>query len=368
MFFKKENIILSGMFFSFFSINDFWFINPTYYFITILLCITWIKVSTEKKAHDFSVSLVMMASVFFVSQIFALYITHKSISLDTALNIKTFIIFVISVLYGCVISEFYDVKSINRYRIYKRLSKFIIVFFVIELLLRIYNGNLNNTWLYAFKSSQLYFDSNFASLVLLSFFMLYLFLFNLKVYQDRYTLIILFILILLTFSRAAIATSIISYVIFYNHRTFRKKALISFVLYLITFLTLCVAYIIFKDSFVSIDGSFNSKFYIVKEAINVLEKESLGSLIFGIGLGNFEDITGIFAHNIFVTFIVETGVVGTLTFSMFVIYTCIRTKLNSLYVLLPMVICGLSLFGSYSPYIFSILAIIVMETEINEHK
>lgn len=366
MFFKKENIILSGLFFSFFSIHDFWFINPTYYFIAILLCMAWIKISTEKKAHEFSVALILMAGIFFISQMFALYLTHKSVMLDNALNIKTYIIFVISILYGCVISEFYDIEKINRQRIYWVLSKAMIIFFFIELLLRLYNGNLNNTWLYAFKASQLYFDSNFASLVLLSFFMLYLFLYNKKIYQDKYTIIILFVFILLTFSRAAIATSIIAYVIFFNHNTYRKKALISFVLYILTFIILCVMYIIFKDSFVGFDGSFNSKFYIVKAAVGVLEKESIGNVIFGIGLGNFEDITGIFAHNIFVTFIVETGIVGTLTFLVFIIYTCIKTKLDSLYVLLPMVICGLSLFGAYSPYIFVILAIIVMETEANE--
>lgn len=366
MFFKKENIILSVMFFSFFSIHDFWFINPTYYFILILLCMTWIKVSTETKFNEFSVALFLMASIFFISQIFALYLTYNSVILGNVLNVKTFIIFVISILYGCVINEFYDKNVINRQRIYGVLSKFIIIFFLIELLLRIYNGNLDNTWLYAFKASQLYFDSNFASLVLLSFFMLYLFLYNKKVYRDKYILIILFVFILFTFSRAAIATSIISYIIFFNHKTYRKKAIFSFVLYMVTFITLCVMYVIFKDSFIGFDGSFNSKFYIVKAAIAVFERESIGNVIFGIGLGNFEDITGIFAHNIFVTFIVETGIVGTLTFLIFIIYTCIKTKLNSLYILLPMVICGLSLFGSYSPYIFSILAIIVMETNAHE--
>lgn len=77
---------------------------------------------------------------------------------------------------------------------------------------------------------------------------------------------------------------------------------------------MCILYLFDDVNFLNIDGSFNSKFYIVNKAMELYEQLPHFSIMFGLGLGNFDKFTEIFAHNIFVTMFMEMGIVGTLLF------------------------------------------------------
>ena len=110
------------------------------------------------------------------------------------------------------------------------------------------------------------------------------------------------------------------------------------------------------------DGRFNSKFDMISQAFEFYTTQSLMTHMFGVGLGNTEQLLGIFAHNIYVTLVLEFGFIGSFLFITFIFYSLKKTNFNSLYIWLPVCISGISLFGAYSPFLFILNAVIYNET------
>ncbi|MHA6612411.1 O-antigen ligase family protein [Photobacterium damselae] len=357
--------LISGGFLSF----NFVGFNPVYIYMVFLMALNLLFFFEEGNYRIKKYTLIMMliAILLLVIQMLGVSFNKKEIMYYGNTNFITILIFIISILYSLFCIEFYfkNKQMIDLKILYSNLSKFLFTFFLIELLTRILNGNPSLGIIYGFKDSFLFFDSNFTSLVLLSFFNYYQYLHNKRRYNGRLIRFSLFVFICLTFSRAAIFTVILSYLIFYKDKNAIWKAYICLCLYLIVFFILSYLYVFDSFSFLNIDGSFNSKFYIVDVAIFIYEKLNFWSLLFGIGLGNFSNYTNIFAHNIFVTIIIEFGLIGFSLFVIVIFYTCKITKNGAIYIWLSVFICGLSLFGSYSPYVFITIALIYIE-EVNE--
>ncbi|WP_162627179.1 O-antigen ligase family protein [Aeromonas media] len=178
-------------------------------------------------------------------------------------------------------------------------------------------GN-DNLMFYAYKHSFIFQDSNFIGLYLLSATFLLINnrsgLSNKKYYVF---LILLVVLVLLTFSRAAIVGLVFGLI---AHTYLRIK--VKYIIYarslllLILILTMLVLlfFTIGLSSNVDInaiyDGSFITKLTIVDNFITTMENKDIYGVLFGWGLDNTSAYWGIAAHNLFFTLILETGIVG----------------------------------------------------------
>jgi hypothetical protein len=192
-----------------------------------------------------------------------------------------------------------------------------IVLLSIELLVRVLNPSTaeeighydrEDIFWYIYKSNSfMYPDSNSIGL-----FSSCLFIFTLLFSRHYYRranvfLLPIFILILGSISRAAIASAIIVYIYqLINIRIFR-------LLYLIT-LAMCSGFVII---YINIsDESVLSRFWIADLVLQHLIDASILPLMFGVGPGNAEKILNVGTHLLPFTLIVEIGFIGTILFIM----------------------------------------------------
>lgn len=365
---KKYNEIICFMIFvsSFISFNALGF-NPVYIFITLFISIQLCLIIMRGVLSNFSLITLMFSLLFCISQLIALKYTNTALLVDDNINYLSFIIFVLSIVYAVPFYEFFRRKSISfRHAIYKWGGVLLCFYLTLELISRLLIGNASLGLLYGFKKSLFYFDSNFTGLIILSFLIFFMFIRNIGAKGFGWLMVYLSIMLLFTMSRAAMVASIVSFAIFYSHKKYKWKAYVALISYIFLFLLLSYVYLFENVSFIGVDGSFNSKFYLVQKAVFLYENLPFTSITFGIGLGNFEKYTGSFAHNIFLTMIVEMGFIGSLLFISFIIYSIVRSNGSALYIWLPTLVCGVSLFGVYSPYLFMINAAILLESEKNK--
>ncbi|MDA3075952.1 hypothetical protein OFO12_01030 [Campylobacter sp. JMF_04 NA10] len=128
--------------------------------------------------------------------------------------------------------------------------------------------------------------------------------------------------------------------------------------------------IIFQNgySFVDFDGSLNYKFIIINNALDIYANMPIYKKVFGIGLGNFEFYADIFAHNIFITFLLEFGIVNSV---LLIIYFFILYKKSNgyvVYILTPTIIIGFSLFSAYSVSLFIFSNLITCKILAQKHR
>lgn len=279
-------------------------------------------------------------------------------------------VFMSSILYGyCILlgaqTILVGLSLIKRERvlIYRTTYNFLILFMFLDFLIRFFLTNKGTGNFYSYKASIFYFDSNFAGLLILCFFYFALFLKRNLIYNlGAFKFIILFILLILTFSRAAIFAFFVSYILLtYGEKYIKSIFFVFSFICFYWFFILLNSYIGGED-FLSVDGSFNSKFYIIKLALDNYPFLDNFNKIFGIGLANFIQLTdGIFAHNILVTLVYEFGLYGILIYLIFLLSSYKKIGKDFFYILLPFFIASFSLFSAYSPFLFVLIACMYVE-------
>ncbi|SPW30950.1 Lipid A core - O-antigen ligase and related enzymes [Edwardsiella tarda] len=350
---------------SFFSLN-FLTINPVYPMMCIFIFLSFFLFFIRGRISKFSVYSILFIAFVTFCQVIAIYNPNPNLmTTGTSVNRISFIIFIISILYAISFFESFKwLSKDDRVRVYFYCGIIFFIYLLCEFFLRVFYGDLNRGILYGFKGSLMYFDSNFTGLVIMSFYMLFLFLKKYVSVKFKYFSLMCFLFLLLTVSRAAIISVIFSFFIFSSTSSFRKRSYFILTMYLLVFFMMSYAYFWDWISYSNIDGSFNSKFYIVDQAIKLYKNMSFESIIFGIGFGNFYNYMGIFAHNIFVTMFIEMGVLGSLAFIVFIFYSIRISDSYSLYIWVPTLIAGLSLFSVYTPFLFVINAILILEAKL----
>lgn len=350
-------LLLLVIFLSFFSINCF-YINPVYVFSFLFYFIFVMKICNILKIKKQILFLFLFLLSFLILQLFTLYYSNFKIK-----NYLSIFLFFHSMLMGLLtIFIFNNISIISRVKVYSNIYKILLIFLFVEFFTRfIFIANIKNNF-YDYKNSLMYYDSNFTGLVILNFLYFYIYLNKRKIYKlSNLKFLLLWMFLFLTFSRAAFLAAIISYFIFFNIKKFRFRAIFCFFTFFIILLIMLMFYLN-GNSYVEVDGSFNSKFYIIAKGLDVYfnEFDTINKL-FGIGIGNFKNISGIFAHNIFITFLLEFGLFGTLFLLIVAIYFIKNTNYFCLFIFLPNFIVGFSLFSAYSPFIFVLTACIFME-------
>lgn len=210
---------------------------------------------------------------------------------------------------------------------------------------------------YAYKmNSFMFMDSNFVGLVIIVVYFLAFYL--RKIFKEiyRYQLIVLSILALLTFSRAAIFSMILFWLIFRYMSSEQKSAI--YYIRLVVVLLLAIFFIFIFLSYYQNDGSLISKFYILEQALLFEENATIWQMLFGIGFGNAVYFLNIGAHNFILTFLVESGIVGLVFLLLFWIHLLKNTNFAVGYIMLPFLTCGLSLTSHAVPYLYVAYAII----------
>jgi hypothetical protein len=231
---------------------------------------------------------------------------------------------------------------------------------------------LESRWFYYYKKNSIMFaDSNTTGLIAL---ILYFFIIELekiknniyiKIIKSKYIKFILIILLIASFSRASYIAFIIG-ILYKNYYSRKKKYNKNIIKYLAIPIIIIMAYYIILYLYNS-DLSFQSKFYIVDLAINVYKNFPLYNKIFGIGFAEWQDVLGIYTHNIFITYFIQTGLIGLTLFIFFIISTIKKAK----YIWVPILIVSLSFFSYLGmPFLFVPLAIIcnIYDYEIEKRK
>jgi len=209
---------------------------------------------------------------------------------------------------------------------------------------------------YVYKiSSFMYQDSNFVGIFIVSlyFFALYMSKFTSKNYI--WQRIGLLILAVATISRASIISIIFFQILFYSYYKIKNK-----LLYSITIIFFLVISVVVFEIFLSKDDSYESKFMIINLAIDYLEHHGYIHLLFGVGFGNAKYTIGIGSHNILVTYILESGLIGFLFVSYLWFMFAKKSNYMTIIIVLPFLMNGMSLAGHAIPYLYVIFTIILI--------
>lgn len=356
--FSASLCFLLILFCSFFSVNSLP-VNPVYFigFPVILFSFLFSKSKIDKFQFGFYCYFLISCILFAIGSYYFSNIDPKISYLSTILYLYCILIGAQTVTTGIT------VEVSRRIYIYNFIYNILIFFMILEFLLRIVNSSHTGSF-YDYKWSLLYFDSNFVSFIILFFLMFAVFLKEKNIFnigKIRFSLLI--ILLILTFSRASIVSFIVTYFFVKSGSKYKTPIFILFLISYFYAATDLVGKYTSGTSYVDVDGSFNSKFYLISVAIDNYDSVPLVNKIFGIGLSNFLYYSGgIFAHNIFITLFYEFGILGTLMFVFFLVYSYFKIGKDITYIYIPLLVVGFSLFSAYVPFLFVLIACMYIET------
>ena len=207
---------------------------------------------------------------------------------------------------------------------------------------------------YKYKYNSIMFtDSNFVGIFLLALYFLCVYLSSHHSCKFTVQKILLAIMIVGTFSKAAIASLFLFAIIFQIKikRKYKFAALIAAIgivgpVYLAQVLR---------------DGSLVGKLTIFTNTFNYLRETSIDRLLFGVGFGNpAKFFNGTFAgHNLLVTYLVEAGIVGTGLLLLLWIIILKESDFKAAVVMGPVFLDAMSLIGHAIPFVYCAFAIII---------
>ncbi len=176
--------------------------------------------------------------------------------------------------------------------------------------------------------------------------------------RNRWLLV--YLLLFATLSRASIAAGICQLVIY---KLWRWRAWTAFGLFAAQVLIVVRLFITFategSESLKAIDGSFATKFFLLSLMTEYFGHADIVQRLFGVGAGNFVNLSQIATHNIIATFALELGVGGSLLFIFYVWIICRRCPVCIYLLILPMVIAGFSMVSlAAMPYFFIALGLL----------
>jgi hypothetical protein len=206
---------------------------------------------------------------------------------------------------------------------------------------------------YMFKFNSIMFhDSNevgFAILIILSF-MIYL--------SDKRILkigklyfVLFFVLLILSFSRAAILSFILT-IFYYHHYRNRGQAAKLFI-----GISVLVLIFVLLMNFRGEDYSLSTKYDIWRRAYDYFNRCTIEQFVFGNGYGNSTYQLGMYAHVHILVQMIEFGVIGTVLY-MAIFLVIISDNRDTLHLLIPYAIAGFAYAPLVVPYFFIINGLI----------
>jgi hypothetical protein len=211
----------------------------------------------------------------------------------------------------------------------------------------------------------LYQDSNFVGTFIVVLFFLAYFLHTYGYSKQRLSLILLFCLAICTFSRASILTIILFYFTFRYLRNLSMKTLIPAILTGGIIIGLVLIY----NKFFFTKDSIALKFLIITRSRDFWWGSPLMTKLIGVGFANTYSKIGIGSHNIIVTYLMESGVIGVAFLLILWWIIVLKTRFKALLILLPFGFNAMSLAGHGVPYLYCVLGLlyVIHKKEISRH-
>ncbi|WP_331968105.1 hypothetical protein [Ohtaekwangia sp.] len=214
-------------------------------------------------------------------------------------------------------------------------------------------------WIYQYKFGGLmYVDSNAVAIhiIILLFFIYYRELDH----DERWfkTKMVLIILLILTFSRAGWAGAFLGWV----YIRFLRNQKIEFYLVNLVFssIALIFFYKFYLEEKIMSDLSFQSKLEIIGIVSKYFSTASVQELFFGIGFSNSSVRLGIYAHNFFMVYLIESGLIGLMLIIFMFIQLAAATNKKALYIIVPFLITTLSSTITFMPFFYVSVALIFL--------
>jgi len=166
--------------------------------------------------------------------------------------------------------------------------------------------------------------------------------------------LLLLLTVLFALSRAAMIALLITLFI----RVLLSKISNPVFILLIPILVVLVAALVPPiASYITSDASFGTKLFVVDRTIDYTRSASLSELILGIGFGGGRRVLGIWLHNFYITYYVESGLLGLCLIVSFFTSVLRVTKWKALYILVFLTIVGFSFVPYAIPYLFVVFAL-----------
>ncbi len=270
--------------------------------------------------------------------------------------------------YVIVVAFGYQLYPEQRIRLATKLVNFSAIILLVECAWRLTHPNSNYAifegsgdvrWIYQYKFGGLmYMDSNAVAIhiIIILFFIYYL-----EIEQgERWTKtkLLFLILLILTFSRAGWIGGLLGWVYI---RFLRKQSpgfyLINSVFLLVSFF---LFYKFYLENRIESDLSLQSKLEIISNVYRYLSDASFQEILFGIGFSNSSERLGIYAHNFFMVFLIESGVIGLLLMIFLLIQFVLTTKRKALFIIIPFLITTLSSTITFMPFLYVAMALIFL--------
>lgn len=311
--------------------------------------------------------------IFFQTSIFLIFLVVTQVFLDTILYRFLGLVFSIAVILPII----HFGKSISQAQFQSLTNKFFsisIIILAIEGIYRFLNPvtfydqfiGVDSRWIYRYKfGGIMYTDSNAVGLHLIAVLFFYLYwIKSRKAASNKFILLILLVLIAFTFSRAAWIATVIGliYFIFFKGEKIKLFFIYSFTILLVSSTSL----ILYLKSIN--DLSLLSKFFIIEETIKAFSNSSIINILIGHGFFNSEKILGIYGHNIFIVYLLESGIIGFFLY-LATLFSFIRMTGSRIFILfIPYFTASLSATTTYIPYFYGIIGLIYLNERffINE--
>lgn len=258
---------------------------------------------------------------FIIGLLFQLFLIYHLLFLDSDMGM--ILNACLSILAFPVLSFYIQKANINTIKSFFNIC---ILFFSVEGLWRLTNPIYvienrdvlpedGSGWFYPYKLNSFIFqDSNYVALHLFCLFFIAL------VLKLNWKAFLLFILIVLTFSRAVILGAMLAFILLLivNSQYFKYLkavmlvSIVSFIAYFV------IVFEQIAQGSLIMDGSFLTKFSIINSAIYYANNYfTLYDYLFGVGLSHSYDLIDRGAHNIFVVLLFETGIIGSLFYFLY---------------------------------------------------
>jgi len=333
-------------------------VSPTMLFLLgAVACWTFLQMNGKLRIENAEFKIVIAVCLIFAAYLFASqYLMHAPFRRYIAGVMAPLFLVLILIFSEQVSGDF--LKKLGR-----KFIHYSVIIFCIEAIFRyaisfwtIYQGTNFYFGIYQFKFTALiHGDSNFVAilLVLLLFFMLW--------WKDTFKesltkeIIIVSILIVLALSRAAIpAVAVGLFYYFFFRNLDWKKALLVFLATGVFGALALWATRYFPDD------SFQTKFLILDESLAFLKTVDLKTFLFGIGLANSSEIMTFGAHNLFLLFLLESGIIGLLLKCIILLAFIKVTNGKITIVLLPYIVQSMAASSAFMPYFYVVIALMII--------
>ncbi len=215
---------------------------------------------------------------------------------------------------------------------------------------------LGDSLFYKFKTNSIMFpDSNYTAFLLLSIIPLSNAV--LTKLSRLFFLSLQSVLIIMTFSRSAIVAFFLVVVLSLIMYKIKFKSIIFvFIFFFVVVLSIypmLVNNVLYYFGFVN-DASFTVKMGTFLNAYKFHEKTDFINFLTGIGFGNSPEYLSIGGHSFFITYLIETGILGVTLMYIYITLLYTNGSKNTLYLILLLLITGASFVSHFIPYFFVI--------------